>query len=261
MGDDLAERFQDEKLAEYWRVDDSPESFRRLMEHLERKTNFKPFFEEAASRLGPADDASRELVVADIGAGVGWTSACLALRSDVARVYAVEPSENRLRCAAAIAGHLKVSKKVLTIAGSFAEPKVPEPADWVLLCGSLHHCYDEQVPGLLDNIRKLLKKDGSVLIANEHYVGALFSLKRFAGWSKRRLRGEECYWGALGSALRTPHPFDGEHWRTRAELERLFERSGFEARFHLHEGDLCKDKPTWLSRLGWQYYHAVLRPR
>jgi len=36
------------------------------------------------------------MVVADIGAGVGWTSAILALRPEVKKVYAVEPSKSRL---------------------------------------------------------------------------------------------------------------------------------------------------------------------
>ena len=258
--DGIAERFSNEKLGLHWQVNETKESFGRLLYHLEVRSNFRPYFDEAIRCLDLGNKGSAGgLVIADIGAGVCWTSALLAKRPDVRYVYAVDPSDNRLAHAKYVIEHFGVTNKVTVIHGTFLDPHVPEKVDIVVLCGSLHHCYDSQMKGLFTNIRRMLKPGGRVLVANEHYVSPVWFLKRIASYMKVFYRPSELYYFPL-KKLRSPHPRDGEHWRTRGELERIFEENGFKASFFLHRGDLCKDKNNWYQELGWHFYHAILTP-
>ncbi|MBF0171426.1 MAG: hypothetical protein HQK87_10145, partial [Nitrospinae bacterium] len=100
----VAERFVNEKLAAHWQVDETDESFKRLLYHLEVKTNFKPYFEIAMNKVFVPDSDLTSIIkqkgaitAADIGAGVAWTSAMLAKNPNVKEVYSVEPSQNRLQ--------------------------------------------------------------------------------------------------------------------------------------------------------------------
>lgn len=255
----VAERFLNEDLELHWQVDETKESFNRLLHHLEVKSNFKPYFEEALWHLKLDEDwFSDGLVVADLGAGVCWTSAILAKHPRVRITYAVDPSENRLKYARFVIKHFEVESKVKIIRGTFLEPNVSEKADLVLLCGSLHHCYDEQIEGLFSNIKQLLKPGGKVLIANEHYINWIWILKRLLSYLRHFSSRSELFYYPLRN-LRAFHRFSGEHWRTRGELEKIFNDNGFTAQFFLHDGDLCKDKPTFYHRAGWRYYHAILR--
>ena len=255
----VAPRFKDEKVALHWQVDETDNSFKRLLYHLEKRTNFKPFFEEALRALAPSDKSvtKESMTVADIGAGVCWTSAILANQPYVKHVYAVEPSEERLKHAEFVLKHFKVSEdKITLVKGTFAEPKVPENVDLLLLCGALHHCYDEDIPALFSNIKDLLAKGGKVLIANDHYVNFFWVVIRFLSFIKNFKNRKEK--GISLTNLRAPDPFSGEHWRTRKEIEDIFSAQGFKASIFIHDGDLCKDKPYFYLRAGWKYYYALL---
>lgn len=255
----VAERFLNEDLGLHWQVDETKESFNRLLHHLEVKSNFKPYFEEALRHLNlDKDDSSDAIVAADIGAGVCWTSAILSRHPKVKITYAVDPSENRLKHARFVIKHFGVEDKVRIINGTFLRPNIPEKVDLILLCSSLHHCYDEQIEGLFLNMKQLLKPEGRILIANEHYIDRLWMLKRLLSYLIHFPKRTELFYYPL-SKLRAPHEFSGEHWRTRKELERIFNDNGFAAKFFVHNGDLCKDKPTLYHQIGWHYYHAILR--
>lgn len=258
MKDECALRFKDEKLAAHWQVCDSKDSFEKLLYHLEVYSNFRPYFEEALRHLNlDSNEFADDLVVADIGAGVCWTSAIIAKHPKVKLVYGVDPSLNRLKHAEFVIKHFGAERKAKVTYGTFLEPNIPEKADIVVLCGSLHHCFDEYIEGLFSSIKNLLKPGGKVLIANEHYVGFFWSTKRLLSYLKHFRRRKELFFYSLRE-LRAPHPTDGEHWRTRKELEGIFENNGFNWKFFLHKGDLCKNKNDLLSKIGWQYYHAIL---
>ena len=90
----LVPRFINENIGEHWVVDETQESFSRLMQHIAITTRFKPHFERALSdwRLYSKPEG---LIVADIGAGVAWTSAIMALSPEISIV--LRPSLNILR--------------------------------------------------------------------------------------------------------------------------------------------------------------------
>ena len=75
-------RFVNEKLGEHWCVDESKESFEKLMNHLKKTTNMYKFFSKAAESIFKILKKDK-LKIADIGGGIGWTSCLLAQSSQV----------------------------------------------------------------------------------------------------------------------------------------------------------------------------------
>ncbi|KPK42818.1 MAG: hypothetical protein AMJ78_01090 [Omnitrophica WOR_2 bacterium SM23_29] len=257
----IAKRFIDEELGIHWQVDESEESLNRLLNHLEVKTNEKPYFEEALLHLNLNDEKfSNGLVVTDIGAGVCWESAILARHPKVKFVYAVDPSDSRLKHARYVIKHFGVEDKVKIIHGTFLEPNVPEKVDLILFCGSFHHCYEDQLDGLFSNAKRLLKSKGMVLITNEHYINWLWTLKRLLSYLKHFSNRKHLYYYPLKN-LRAPDPFSGDHWRTRKEIENIFENHGFKAQFFIHDGNLLSKRRNSPLRFGWHFYHAILQLR
>jgi len=170
----------------------------------------------------------------------------------------VDTSENRISHARFVAQHFRISKDRITIIkGTFAEPNIPEKVNLVLLCGALHHCYDRNISLLFSTLKRLLLPDGVVLIANEHYVNQFWILKRYLSLIKRMIKRQKTWYTFRNP--RAPYPFDGEHWRTKKELENIFISHGFKPRFYVHEGDLCKNKHSSYHKIGWRYYYAVLK--
>lgn len=253
----VAPRYKNEVLTSTWQVDESKESLDRLLRHLKVTTNFWSSFEEALSNLNLDDEKFPDnLVIADIGSGVSWTSAIMAEHPKVKRIYAIDPSQNRLKHAQHLFKHLHTPDKITLSRGEFLNFDIPEKVDIVLLCASLHHCFDEQVGGLFDNIRKILKPGGTILVANEHYVDYLWTAKRVLSCVKNFFDKNRYY--SLGN-LHAPDPFSSEHCRRKKDLERIFEQVGVEAKFYLHEKDVCNDKHTLYHQVGWHYYNAILK--
>ncbi|MEN6318271.1 MAG: class I SAM-dependent methyltransferase [Syntrophaceae bacterium] len=256
----VPERFQDENLASHWKVDETEESFSCLVEQLDSGSNFRPYFKEALATVLPRvrqASGSRSLTVLDLGSGVSWTSAIMANLDDVRHVYAVDPSRERLKHAEYVMMHSKVPKsKVTLMQGTFEGFHIPERADLAVLCASFHHCYDQSVDTLFSKIKAVLAPGGLVLIANEHYVDYLFTIHRFASFLKHFPRRRELFYSLEN--LRAPYPFDGEHWRTRKEVEAIFKRNGFQPSIFLHDGDLCKEKAPFYKKVGYHYYYAIL---
>lgn len=111
------------------------------------------------------------------------------------------------------------------------------------------------IPGLFNSIKRILKPGGKLLIANEHYVTSGWVATRIVSYFAH-FTDKKRYYNLF--TLRSPHPFDGEHWRTREELEEIFRNNGFRGEIKLYRGDLCKDKPTFYRRIGWRYYYVLL---
>lgn len=251
----VAERFINEKLASHWQVTDSKESFERLLEHISRTTNFKPYFEEAFSRT-ISHFSGRRINVLDLGSGVSWTSAVMANNPNVEHVFAVEPSDERLKYSRYIFYHFGVPEgKITTRKGTFTDFDLPKKVDLAVLCASFHHCYDEDTDGLFAKLKTVLSPGGIILLANEHYVDYLFSFKRLLSCVKGLIDKKDRFFSF--SNLRSPLPDGAEHWRMQSELKNIFGRNGFDADFYVFKGDLCKSKTKW--KIGFHYYYAILK--
>lgn len=256
---DLSERFTDEELGTHWAVDGNVESFNRLINYIEVKTNFKPYFESALTHI-PWDSLGEELVIADIGSGVGWTSALISRMPQVRKVYSIEPGRARARRIQYVAKHFGLDNgQVEWINGSFENFNLPEKVDYVILCASFHHCVDTLQKRLFENIVSNSRRSNvGVLVANEHYVTTFWTLSRMKSYylKENAASRKQLCWGP--GQWREPSPWDNEHHRIKRECDRIFEGNGFNATYYIHPGDLCKNKSLLKTRLMWRYYHAVL---
>ena len=147
----LAKKYLNENLAPHWNVNDTKESFEKLLNHISSTTNFKSFFEKEISHP-ELFSMPKGMIIADIGAGNGWTSALLALKPEVEKVYAIEPSKSRYDKIMHVAKHFNVPQnKIIPVMGNFEDLKIPQKIHLACLSSSFHHCFDDQVPKLFHN--------------------------------------------------------------------------------------------------------------
>jgi len=131
------------------------EKWARVFDDPERDAWQKPH--EVIQALALTPDA----LVADLGAGTGYFSARLANMLGQGRVYAVdiEPDMVRYLGERAKRGHLK---NLLPVAGTPADPKLPEKVDLVLLVDVYHHIEDRVA--YFQRLRDALRLGGRVAI-------------------------------------------------------------------------------------------------
>jgi len=255
----VSERFVDEEIASHWLVDKGESSFIRLLEHIQVNTHFyHGFYKAFLFFLSNRPD--NNMTVADIGGGVGWTSALMAKHPRIKKVYLVEPSSNRSNSFQYICKHWKVDpNKIVVVDGTFNNFSLPEKVDAIVMCASIHHCHSDNIENLFSNIHNfLIEKNGvaRVLIVNEHYVNILFSLRRQLTLLKWLYLGKKPFWSVINP--RHYHPSDFEHWRTKSELNSIFEKFGYKANYKILNVDLCDDKSLWAWLMMWRYYYATL---
>ena len=146
----VSNRFVNENIGIHWQVDSSESSFTRLLEHIQVRTQFYNGFCKAFNYF-LENRSENNMIIADVGGGVGWTSAIMAKHPRVKKVYLVEPDINRRNRFQSICNHLKVDPlKVDVINGSFHDFSIPEKVYAIVICASLHHCHREYLADLLE---------------------------------------------------------------------------------------------------------------
>ena len=278
------DRFIDEKIGEHWAVDETPESFSRLMQHIATTPRFKPHFERALSdwRLY---SKSEGVVVADIGAGVGWTSAFLCNLPTVKKIYIIEPSLERFNKIEHVLRHFNCDfNKIKLIRNDFKNFTLPEKIDIFILSASLHHCLNSEMENLFNNIKKNLSENSyfqynnylgknvkvkfvpKVVIINEHFINKIVFLKRYLFYflSLLRLKKPKYDWNnnKVGPGNWNAYNFhDNEHHRTKDEVTNIFKDHGFDYKIHVHNDSLL-DKSIYKNKINFlkplYYYYAIL---
>jgi ubiquinone/menaquinone biosynthesis C-methylase UbiE len=113
----------------------------------------------------------KNLKIADLAAGTGWTCALISKLSEVDLVHAVEISQHRIeelfeKTVRILEGNPAKIKRYL---GSFYEIKLENSSvDIDVLSQAFHHS-DEPLL-LLKKVSRILKKGGSALLIGEHYI-------------------------------------------------------------------------------------------
>ena len=279
----IPDRFFEEKLPDIWSVNKERQSFDKLQNHLINTTNMFHFFHKAITKV--LDFYSPEgVTIADIGGGVGWTSSILGSFPQIKKIYLIDPSPTRLEKAKDIADHYNIDKsKVFLIKGDFQNFNLPEKVDIAILNGAFHHCFDEYIDVLFQNIRACLKEPkkvsyvdyvgeqrqitlkSKILISGEHYLHNIVIFKRFIDYMlgifylKKPKKDWNGNFYKLGK-FNPPHLFSGEHDRLKKEIIKLFERNNFKFKIIEHDEDNLKNKKK-LSKFYKNpktYYYAIL---
>ena len=192
---------------------------------------------------------------ADLAAGNLWAVPHVLKAGQVRRIYAVEYSLHRLvKIGPLVLKGYGISKeKVVLCVGSFYDLKIPTASlDFVFMSQAFHHA-DEPIT-LLNEIRRVLRPGGLVIMIGEHVVEAPKSgaesehLKRLAGHP----------WGEPLRSWKPTLPHDpvlGDHFYCDEEFHALFVANRF--RYHnLRFGAsrfqsflLVRDETPWQTNL------------
>jgi SAM-dependent methyltransferase len=164
------------------------------------------------------------LEVADLAAGIGWSSALLSRNHCVARVHSVEISKHRLErlfphCAAMFDAD---TQKIRRYLGSFYDVKIAaESVDVVFLSHAFHHA--NKPLKLLVECDRILKPNGRIIVVGEHRIGRAAILLRFASTLLRRRRYVADFRG-----LFPPDAVLGDHYYRHSDYKTMFNAMGYE---------------------------------
>ncbi len=196
---------------------------------------------------------------ADLAAGSCWTAGVLSTRAGVEHVTYLDFSRHRIhRLAPKVLHHYEVPESAATLVwGSFYDIRLPDASlDFVVLATALHHASDAQQ--LLAEVRRVLKRDGVVLVVGEHRVSlpALYAknaVKWLVGWVpdaiQRAVLGRTVESVSLfpsRATLLAPDPVLGDHYYTDEDYAEMFRNGGW--------------RVTDASRAGSEFRSFLLMP-
>jgi ubiquinone/menaquinone biosynthesis C-methylase UbiE len=211
---------EEERRKEWW-VEDG--DYDRCRRHLERT---KLLFEYRQAETFVREMAGRQLQIADLAAGIGWTSALLSKLDNVAAVHAVEISHHRLErlfphCVRMFAGR---PEKIHRYLGSFYDLKLPDRSmDVVFLSQAFHHA--ERPIKLMVECDRVLKPGGRIILVGEHGIGVRRFVRRIVAVLLRQRRLLTSF-----QRLFPPDPVLGDHYYRYSDYLFLFAAMGYEAK-------------------------------
>ncbi|MBS0418978.1 MAG: class I SAM-dependent methyltransferase [Proteobacteria bacterium] len=176
----------EEKSKEWWIADGTESAFARLRGYLEQSGLLDEYrvAERFVARL-----PGHELAIADLAAGIGWTSSLLSRLPNVATVHAVEISEHRLELLfpQAIRMFAGAPGKVRRSLGSFYNLGLAnESLDVVFLASAFHHAANPL--RLLSEADRVLKPGGHLILSGENVIGTRAIVRRMFGKLLRERR-------------------------------------------------------------------------
>jgi|SRR5450631_1846149 len=213
----------EEKKKEWWIEDGDYDRCRR---YLERS---KLLLEYGEAEIFVRELTGSNLMVADLAAGTGWTSALLSKIDGVAGVHAVEISRHRLErlFPHSVSMFEGRPEKIRRYLGSFYDLKLPDRSiDVVFLSQAFHHA--DRPIRLMVECDRVLKPGGRVVLVGEHGIGIRRFVKRFLKvlLSERRLvtRFDQLF---------PPDPVLGDHYYRQSDYYFLFSAMGYKAKHHV----------------------------
>jgi SAM-dependent methyltransferase len=165
-----------EKTKEWWIAEGSDVAFSRLRSYLEDSGLMEgyKFAERFVSQI-PA----QELAIADLAAGIGWTSSLFSRLPNVASVDAVELSEHRLELLFPQSVRMFQGEpaKLTRNLGSFYDLAFHDASmDIVFISSAFHHAANPL--RLLTEIDRVLRPGGNLILIGENLVGMRAIVKR-----------------------------------------------------------------------------------
>ena len=169
---DLAE----ERSKEWWIADGTEEEYARLRSYL-NDTGLMDDYRIAERYIEQLPGTA--LAVADLAAGIGWTSSLLSRLRNVASVHAVDISRHRLELLFPQAIHMFEgdAAKLKRHLGSFYDLGfASDSMDAVLLSAAFHHASNPL--RLLHEVDRVLKPGGHLVLIGENFIGPTAIFRR-----------------------------------------------------------------------------------
>jgi len=175
----------------------------------------------------------KEIVIADLASGIGWTSALLSKLPNVTEVHAVEISKHRLGIL--FENAIKMLKgedqKIHRYLGSFYNLKFEDNSiDVIYMSQAFHHA--EKPLALITECDRVLSKDGRIVLVGEHYMGPRQMIKKaIANLIRCRIKGWSFY------EIFPPDKELGDHYYRVSDYYFLFNSMGYNLKhYHCKKG-------------------------
>ena len=173
---DYWNNLDEEKSKEWWIADGTPSAYKRLDTYLE-SSGLMDECRVASDFIAkiPGDN----LAIADLAAGVGWTSALFSKLPNVGTVHAVEISQHRLELLfpQAVTMFEGAAPKLKRYLGSFYELGFADGSmDVVFLSSAFHHA--SNALRLLTEIDRILKPGGKLILIGENFISRTAIMRR-----------------------------------------------------------------------------------
>lgn len=169
----------EKKYSDYWDIQANENVSTGIL-----KGDYDSFYQHIES-IGLTDDFDKIVEVlkrkrkyisgkgADIGSGTMWLSAhvCKKFESQIDKIYSVDYSDlNISKLGPLVLSYNEINPdKIILCKGSFYEMKIPDNhLDFVFMSQAFHHADNPQL--LLNEINRVLKKDGFVFMIGELYI-------------------------------------------------------------------------------------------
>ncbi len=177
----------------------------------------------------------------DLAAGNLWAAPYLFDYGDVDKLYCLEYSMHRLtKLGPVVLEHYNVPKeKIVLVLGNFYNLHIDDNTlDFVFMSSAFHHA--EKPDKLLEEICRVLKPEGVVIIIGEHIVKYYkYLIKHLLKFTISRLLHERFQQKLFGKTFRverllltknkllSPDSISGDHYYTDKEYRIMFSKYGF----------------------------------
>jgi ubiquinone/menaquinone biosynthesis C-methylase UbiE len=212
-----------EKEKEWWIADGE---YGRCMEYLRSSGLLREYAQAERFVREFARDRQTPIVVADLAAGIGWTSASLSKLDAVSEVRAVEISRHRLDALFEHAVKMMSGDgtKISRYLGSFYDLQFEDGSvDLVFLSQAFHHA--ENPFRLLAECDRVLRPKGRIILMGEHFASMKLILRTFASFLVRRRRFITNFY-----ELFPTDPVFGDHYYRTSDYSFMFGAMGYAIR-------------------------------
>lgn len=176
---------EEEKKKSWWIVG---KNFEKCKNYL-NESGLLSEFEEALKLSGILNNPNRKLQIADLAAGICWTSALISQIPNVETIHAVDISRHRMELLSPLVFEMLNGNpdKLHRYIGSFYNIKLtPNSIDYIFLSQAFHHA--EFPLKLLFECDKVIRPGGTLILIGEHYIDSKSILKKIIKYSIKNKR-------------------------------------------------------------------------
>jgi SAM-dependent methyltransferase len=227
----------DEEKKKHWWIEAG--DYAKCLDYLESS---KLLYQYRESEKFIGDSLQDSLIVADLAAGIGWTSALLSKLPQVSEVHSVEISKHRLgplfeHSVKMLTGE---DSKIFRYLGSFYDLHFENNSiDVIYLSQAFHHA--DKPLNLLVECDRVLKNRGRIVLVGEHHIGVKRIIKRFLFTLLRRKKVTADFY-----ELFPPDEVLGDHYYKRSDYYFMFGAMGYDVKHQALDGEnviYVADKP------------------
>jgi SAM-dependent methyltransferase len=217
---------EEEKKKEWW-IEDG--NYKKCLDYLKSS---KLLYGYQQSEKFISNFATISIKIADLGAGIGWTSALLSKLQNISEVHAVDISKHRMD--SLFKNSVKMfsgeEDKIFRYIGSFYDLKFKDKSmDIIYMSQSFHHA--NKPLKLFLECDRVLKNNGRIILVGEHYIGIKLIIRRFLSILIRQKKLITNFYEIFPPDKRL-----GDHYYRRSDYYFMFGSMGYDVKHQQLDG-------------------------